>query len=364
MDGERSKLVLLVGARPQFVKLKPVCSALDEIGVPYTVVHSGQHYDFELSRSFFEQLELPEPDANLEVRENGPERQAAAVMSSLGGLMSEWGTELLVVFGDTSTTVGGALAARFRHVTLAHVEAGMRSRIDTMPEEISRVVTDRIAQLWFAPSKSAATNLAAEGLGPVDLVGDVMYDLALTVRPLVDGEKDWISRWGLRRGEYVLATVHRAENTGDRESLDRVTRILREAGCPVLLPLHPRTDAALREAGLRSRLDHENLRVTEPLPYVQTLAAARFARHVVTDSGGLQKEAFYMGTPCTTLREATEWPELVDLGWNRLVGLDPEQALASMARPDRPETSERPYGNGDAAEKVARRLLEVLSEGR
>jgi UDP-N-acetylglucosamine 2-epimerase (non-hydrolysing) len=352
----------VVGARPQFVKLGPVSRALRRHGVREVVVHTGQHHDVAMSQSFFEELTLPEPDTNLGLHAAGPLNQLAAMVPALGETVARYAPRLVIVFGDTTSTVAAALAASYAGVPVAHVEAGMRAFVPAMPEEIARVVTDRLARIWFTASRSAEENLQREGLGPSDFVGDVMYDVVREVARGLDGDSPPLARFGVQRGEYVLATVHRAQNTDEQERLARIMELLARLPLPVIFPVHPRTEQALRRHGLSDALARGRIRPTAPLSYLDTMALARGAQRVFTDSGGLQKEAFYLGTPCTTLREETEWVETVALGWNVLVGTDVERALSTLALPSPPPPPTAPYGDGTAGEAIARRIRRWLDE--
>jgi UDP-N-acetylglucosamine 2-epimerase len=358
----QSTVVSIVGARPQFIKLGPVSRALRRHGVREVVVHTGQHHDVAMSRQFFDEFSLPEPDVNLGIHVPGPLAQMGAMLPALGGIFAERSPRLVIVFGDTTSTVAAALAARYAGVPVAHVEAGMRANDPLMPEEIARIVTDRLTSLWFTASATAEANLRAEGLGPGDLVGDVMYDVVREAAPRLDGDTSTLARLGVQPGEFVLATVHRARNTDEKGRLTRIVELLTRLPVPVVFPLHPRVRQALHRHGLAERLQASGRVIaTEPLRYLETLALARGARRVFTDSGGLQKEAFYLGTPCTTLREETEWVETVDMGWNVLAGTDVDRALATLdlAPPSPPDR--HPYGDGTAGEAIAgsiRRWLE------
>jgi UDP-N-acetylglucosamine 2-epimerase len=363
MTEPQPTVVSVVGARPQFVKLGPVSRALRRHGVHEIVVHTGQHHDAAMSQDFFRELSLPDPDVNLGIHAPGPLAQLGSMVIALGEVLADHAPRLVLVFGDTTSTVAAALAASYLGVPVAHVEAGMRSFDPAMPEEIARVVTDRLARLWFTASETAEVNLRREGLGPSDFVGDVMYDVVREAEQRLDDGNATMGRFGVRPGEFVLATVHRARNTDEKDRLERIVEMLTRLPVPVVFPVHPRTQQALRRHGLAERLlAGSRVIVTEPLRYLDTLALARGARRVFTDSGGLQKEAFYLGTPCTTLREETEWVETVDLGWNVLVGTEVDRALATLDMAPPPRVAPGPYGDGTAGEAVARRVRRWLNE--
>ncbi|MDX1547034.1 MAG: UDP-N-acetylglucosamine 2-epimerase (non-hydrolyzing) [Rhodothermales bacterium] len=334
------RICTLVGARPQFIKAAVVSRALASAGAEEILVHTGQHYDPEMSRVFFEELGIPRPAVNLEVGSGTHAAQTGAAMVRLEAFLAETSVDRLVVYGDTNATLAGALVAAKLHLPQAHVEAGLRSFNRRMPEEVNRIVADRLADQLFCPTQTALENLAAEGITEgVYGTGDVMLDAtrffaeaAATHAPL-----DALTPHGPHT--YFLATVHRAENTDDPARLRGIFDGLGRLGAPVLLPLHPRT---------RARLDllamPPNVEVRPPEGYLAMLTLVRNARGVLTDSGGLQKEAYWLGVPCATLREETEWVETLEHGWNRLAGADPE-AIAEAARTP-PDGPQRPFGEG------------------
>lgn len=349
-------VVSVVGARPQFVKLGPVSRALRERGIGEFVIHTGQHYDFSMSRSFFEELELPDPDLNLGISSPGPERQLGQMVPALGEALRDQHPDLVIVFGDTTSTIATAIAASYAGIPIAHVEAGMRSFVVDMPEEIARVVTDRLSRIWFTASNAAQDNLAREGLGPGDFVGDTMCDAVRGILPQLDTAGSLESRLELEPEGYVLATVHRANNTDDPERLEGILRALASFPFPVVFPVHPRTRAAIATHGLEHRLHEGRILALEPLRYAETLRLARRSRRVFTDSGGLQKEALYLGVPCTTLRDETEWVETVESGWNVLAGADPDRIVSSLESVPPDGTPPELYGNGRAGEAIAERI--------
>jgi UDP-N-acetylglucosamine 2-epimerase len=347
------RVLSIVGARPQFVKLGPVSRALRARGVDEYVLHTGQHHDPGMSDAFFEEFALPPPDRNLGVGSESPARQIALMLPGIGGVLEQIRPRLTIVFGDTNSTLAGALASAHARVPLAHVEAGMRSFDRSMPEEVNRVATDHISDLLFTASAAAGRNLENEGRTGSIFTGDVMYDVVLEAHDRIRSRADVLDRVGVRPGGYVFATVHRAANTDDRERLARVVDLLAGLEVPVVFPVHPRTRKAIADAGLGGRLESDAFRVTPPLPYVETMALAASARRVFTDSGGLQKEAFYLGVPCTTLRDETEWVETVELGWNVLAGTDAAKARASLDLPPPAPPQSPPYGDGAAGVRIA-----------
>ncbi len=320
MNTSTKKILTVVGARPQFVKAAVVSRAIASSGrLHETIVHTGQHYDDDLSRRFFEQLGIPPPAFNLGIGSGPHGLQTGRMLERLEHVMKELRPDVVLVYGDTNSTLAGALAAAKLHIPVGHVEAGLRSFNRRMPEEINRVVTDHLADLLFAPTPAAVENLAREGIPPerVHLTGDVMYDAALHFGRKADEGDSPLDRLGLKPGRYVLATVHRAENTNDASRLRAIVEALSELAreIPVVLPLHPRTRASLERSSLHGCF-HGGLRVVGPVGYLEMVALERGARLIATDSGGVQKEAFFHGVPCVTLRDETEWVELVEAGWN------------------------------------------------
>jgi UDP-N-acetylglucosamine 2-epimerase len=348
-------IVSVVGARPQFVKAFPVSHAL-AADHEETIVHTGQHYDEALSDVFFEELSIPTPDYNLGVGSDTHAVQTAAMMRELDGVLSDHDPDVLLLYGDTNSTLAGALVGAKRDVAVAHVEAGLRSGNWGMPEEVNRVVTDHVSDVLFAPSQRAVDALAAEGITDgVHETGDVMYDALLAVRERV---RDRPAPDSAPDGEYVLATVHRAENTDDSDRLRSILSALSATPLPVVLPAHPRTTDAAARHGI-DLAEYDGIDVVDPVGYLDFVALVDGAARVATDSGGVQKEAFYLDTPCVTLREETEWVETVEAGWNALVGANDVAIRTALDRADAPATRSDPYGDGDAAVRIAEVLADV-----
>ena len=343
------RIVTVVGNRPQFVKAAAVSRLLrqraDEL-----IVHTGQHYDDELSRVFFEELSVPAPDRELDAGGGTNTAQTARILGALEPVLEELGPSLVLVYGDTNSTLAGALAASQAGIPTGHVEAGMRSFDRAMPEELNRVLTDHASELLLCSTETAMLNLEREGVrGESHLVGDVMADVSLAFRDIAEERSQILDRLGLEPASYLVVTAHRAGNVDRLERLEALVALLEALPAPVVLPLHPRTRERLTAAGLMDRLD--GIKVVPPLGYLDFMKLARHARAILTDSGGVQKEAYLLGVPCVTLRDTTEWVETVEAGWNTLVDLDPAAALAALGRrppEDRPEL----YGGGHAAERV------------
>ena len=360
------KLLHVLGARPQFIKFFPVQEAIRKaaahVAITSRVLHTGQHYDYRMSKIFFDDLGLQEPDYHAEVGSGTHGRQTALVLERVEDVLREDSPDVVVVYGDTNSTLGGALAAAKLHIPVAHVEAGLRSRNKRMPEEINRVLTDHLSTFLFCPSSTAVTNLEREGfpIGPagsdalpdadhprVVMSGDVMYDVLRHTEASADERSGIIQELGLDGTPYMLLTLHRAENTDDRDALRRIISFVNSVtdGCEVIFPVHPRTTLAYRAAGGRFS---DRVRMIEPRGHFDMVRLLKGATRVLTDSGGLQKEAYWLQVPCITLREETEWVETVESGWNVLYHDYPSTR--------EPERETRAYGEGDAATTIVETL--------
>jgi UDP-GlcNAc3NAcA epimerase len=343
------KILTVVGNRPQFIKAAAVSGPLraehEEL-----LVHTGQHYDDSLSQVFFAELGLAKPERELGIGGGSNTSQTARMLGALEPLLAEVKPDAALVYGDTNSTLAGALAATQAGIPVVHIEAGMRSFDRAMPEELNRVVTDHLSELLLCASETAAANLQAEAISArVEVVGDVMVDVALRWQPVARANAAAPGAYGLKAGAYLLVTAHRAGNVDDPERLRALVELLKALPKPILFPLHPRTRARLAAAGLLKDLEQlDGVGLTEPLGYVEFSALVCQARAVVTDSGGVQKEAYLAGVPCVTLRANTEWVETVQSGWNTLVDLDVAAALAAL---DSTPPHEHPelYGDGHAA---------------
>jgi UDP-N-acetylglucosamine 2-epimerase len=346
------RIVTIIGNRPQFVKAAAASRRLREAHEEL-IVHTGQHYDDELSRVFFEELGVPPPDRQLGAGSGTNVEQTARILAALEPVLEELEPELALVYGDTNSTLAGALAAAQARIPLGHVEAGMRSFDRSMPEELNRVLTDHASDVLLCSTETAVSNLEAESAsGEVHLVGDVMADVSLAFRDIAEERSRAVEERGLEPGGYLVVTAHRPGNVDDPGRLGRLVDILASLPLPRVFPLHPRTRARLEAGGLMARLESaEGLELAPPLGYLDFLKLVRHARAVMTDSGGVQKEAYLLGVPCITLRDTTEWVETVEAGWNVLVDLDRDAALAALERSpphERPEL----YGGGRAAERI------------
>jgi UDP-N-acetylglucosamine 2-epimerase len=352
------KVLSILGARPQFIKAAPVSAALRTSGHTERIVHTGQHYDYAMSEVFFEELDIALPDRNLGVGSGPHGRQTAQMLERIEEELLRVQPDWVIVYGDTNSTLAGALAASKLGTPLAHVEAGLRSYNRSMPEEHNRVLTDHCADLLLCPTETAMRNLTDEGLGPRGrLVGDTMYDILLQSTPRINRQLAPLAELDLVAKEYLLATLHRPYNVDDPGRLQRILGAFGESGETVILPVHPRTRQRLQEDS--SILDGlaSNVRLIDPVSYVSMLRLEKNARLILTDSGGVQKEAYLLAVPCVTLRPETEWVETVQAGWNVVVDADPSEILAAVARTDWPDSTPPPlFGDGAASQRIVREL--------
>ena len=347
------KILSVVGNRPQFIKAAPTSAALRERGIEEVVVHTGQHYDRELSQIFFEELGLEEPRHRLDLRTADPEMMRPAIAERIRAERPDW----VLVYGDTNSTLAGALAAAELELPLAHVEAGLRSGDLSMPEERNRIETDKRAQLLLCPDERSREILADEGVsGQAEVVGDVMADACFRLAPIARERSDALDRLGVEPGGYLLVTVHREANT-EPDRLRRLLAGLGETGWTFVFPIHPRTRKVLNEHDIHPPA---NLHAIEPVGYLEMLALLARAARVVTDSGGLQKEAYWLRIPCITLRPTTEWVDTVFLGANRLA--EPEDLPAALADAVFPADAPPLYGDGHAAERIADALYTLRDD--
>jgi len=362
-----TRILTIVGARPQFIKAAAVSRAVAAHNAAgrapalcESIIHTGQHYDANMSQVFFDDLRIPAPAHHLGVGGGGHGEQTGLMLQRLEPVLLAEKPDRVLLYGDTNSTLAGALVAAKLHIPIAHVEAGLRSFNRRMPEEINRIVADRLSDLLFCPTDTALRNLADEGIRTgVHQVGDVMFDSVLFHAARAAASAKLLGELELSPKSYYLATVHRAENTDDPARLQAIFDAFARLERPVLLPLHPRTRKSLAALPGAARGDAgapRNVRLIDPQPYLETLILQKNARVVLTDSGGVQKEAYFCGTPCVTLRDETEWVELVEIGANRLAGADSATILAAVRQAESAapiDTASRPlYGDGRSAEKI------------
>lgn len=364
------KIADVVGCRPQFIKVAPVLHAINrynansrDLPLVEILIHTGQHYDYAMSQVFFDELGLKAPDYHLGVGSGTHGYQTGEMLKRIEEVLLQEKPDIVVVYGDTNSTLAGALAAAKFHIPVAHVEAGLWSFKKSMPEEINRVLTDHVSTFLFCPTKVAVENLEKEGITRgVYLVGDVMYDATLLYLEVAHRKSRILETLGLQPKEYALATVHRAENTP--ENLRRILKgleLVAQNGLTVVFPVHPRTRKAMNPL----QLDHPlPLKMIDPVSYLDMLVLERNARVILTDSGGVQKEAFFFRVPCVTLREETEWIETVETGWNTLVGSDPERIAQVALEAQEGMESIWPYGDGRAAGRMVSFLAQCFQGDR
>jgi UDP-GlcNAc3NAcA epimerase len=362
------KILTVIGARPQFIKASAVSRliARDYAGrIEEKLLHTGQHFDENMSDVFFAELAIPEPAFHLDICSGSHGAMTGRMLEGIERVLLQELPDRVLVYGDTTSTLAGALAAVKLQIPVADVEAGLRSFNMRMPEEINRILTDRISDLLFCPTDVAVDNLRSEGLRErVHLVGDVMYDVALRYAEQARRESRILQRLGLKKGQFILVTCHRAENTDDRARLENIVKALRDAAkeTAIVFPMHPRTRKCLENYGLLENLG--GVTVIAPLAYLDVVALQMAAQAVCTDSGGMQKEAFFFGVPCITLRDETEWVELVDAGWNELVGADPNRIAEAISAVGRDRPARPPlYGDGNAAGKIVEYLATATAGG-
>ncbi len=364
------KILSVVGARPQFIKAAAVSRRIGQMNeqggseeISEILLHTGQHYDRNMSRAFFEELEIREPDANLGIGSASHGAQTGRMLEAIERVLEKEEPAVVVVYGDTNSTLAGALAAAKLHMPVAHVEAGLRSFNRVMPEEINRVVADHVSDILFCPTQTAVQNLAREGIQKgVHHVGDVMYDCALYYAKTAESRRDLLTRLSIRPGGYAVATIHRAENTDDAsrlrsifEGLNHVAR----AGLQVVLPLHPRTRERLSPLNIDVTA---GLRLLTPISYLDMVMLEMNAAVILTDSGGVQKEAYFHKIPCVTLRHETEWVETVTSGWNVLAGTEAKSIADAVTNARRPSDWKNFYGDGNAAGQILKTLLSLEVE--
>lgn len=364
------KVLTVIGARPQFIKAAPVSRAIRALGggrarsspLVEVLVHTGQHYDREMSDVFFEELRLPAPDYHLGIGGGSHGQQTGRMLEAVEGVLERERPDLVLVYGDTNSTVAGALAAAKLGIPVAHVEAGLRSFNRAMPEELNRVVTDHLASWLFCPTTQAVKNLGCEGIVKgVHLVGDVMYEVLRECLPLARARSRILERLALRPKTYDVLTIHRAENTDRSDRLGGILEAVVGLERPTVFPCHPRTRTRLEQFGLLSRIRAPHIRMIEPVGYLDMLRLEAEAALILTDSGGVQKEACWLGVPCVTVRDETEWAETVEAGWNIVAGTDPERIGAAVQR--QTAGGPRPPAVAPEGSSASRLIVDCLLRG-
>ena len=349
------KIVSVVGARPQFIKSAPVSYAIARAGYSEYLLHTGQHYDYGMSKVFFDELGIQEPATNLGVGSGTHGQQTGQMLIGIESALETEKPDIVLVYGDTNSTLAGALAAVKLHIKLAHIEAGLRSYNRQMPEEHNRVLTDHCADLLFCPTQTAMDNLAHEGLtSGVHLVGDTMYDAVITYGNLAKSKSQILQNFNLTPSRYLLATIHRAYNTDQVDTLNAIFSAFQQLDETVIFPIHPRTKTVLEHGKISVS---SNVKLIEPVGYLDMLMLEQNARVILTDSGGVQKEAYFFEIPCLTLRPETEWVETIDSGWNCLVRDDPSSIVQAVNTTKRPVHSPQLlFGDGNASRKIVNLL--------
>lgn len=349
------KIVTVIGARPQFIKAAPISR---QIRNNYTevLVHTGQHYDDNMSKIFFDELDIPQPDYNLNVGSATHGKQTGEMLAKIEEVLLAERPDLVIVYGDTNSTLAGALAASKLLIPVAHIEAGLRSFNMNMPEEQNRVLTDHISKILFCPTETAVKNLKNEGITKnVCNVGDVMYDALLFNLQIAEKKSNIIKDLKLNNKGYILATIHRAENTDYQDKLSNIIKALNSTQEKIVFPVHPRTMKIIKQYGLKL---NNNILAVDPVGYLDMLLLEKNAKKIVTDSGGVQKEAYFLGVPCITLREETEWVETLEGGWNILVGSDSSKIVNSITSHNPNGEKNNHFGDGNASFKI----VDILSK--
>ncbi|WP_106498260.1 non-hydrolyzing UDP-N-acetylglucosamine 2-epimerase [Lentibacillus sp. Marseille-P4043] len=356
------KILTVIGARPQFIK---ACMLSDHLKSDSTLeeimVHTGQHYDENMSEVFFKQLKLPKPDYYLGVGSGSHGQQTGKMLIELEKVMIDVKPNLVLVYGDTNSTLAGGLAASKLHIPVAHVESGLRSFNKNMPEEINRVITDHLADWLFCPSHTAVENLKREGIKKgVYRTGDIMYDAVLRFKHHALQQSTIIEALSLTEVDYYLATIHRAENTDSPERLKSILNAFQQLDMEVILPLHPRTERKINQFGLTEFISSSPIKIVEPLHYFDMLAVASQAKAILTDSGGVQKEAYMLQVPCMTLRDETEWVETIRSGWNHLVGADSQLIVDTVKSFQVPKQYPQLFGDGNTSKTI----IDILKKSK
>jgi len=353
------KIVSIVGARPQFIKVKPIVDELRKRRIRHILVHTGQHYDYQMSKTFFDELKIPKSDYNLEVGSHSHGKQTAIMLERIEEVLFKEKPDIVIVYGDTNSTLAGALAAVKLNIPVAHIEAGLRSFRKDMPEEINRVLTDHISTLLFCPTRTALMNLKKEGIAKgVFFVGDVMLDVfRMQIKKI---RQKIIKQLKLIPKGYILLTIHRQENTDNPKNLIQMLRALNKYGKKIIFPVHPRTkDMLVKYAGY-SKNKFNNLLFINPVSYTDMLVLESNAGVILTDSGGVQKEAYFLKVPCMTLRRETEWIETLSNGWNKTIGFEPKGIRRSLECNKLPSGQKQFFGKGCSAKSIVRIMVQYF----
>jgi UDP-N-acetylglucosamine 2-epimerase len=351
------KIVTIVGARPQFIKAAPVSKELRKRHTEY-LVHTGQHYDKNMSNLFFDELGIPQPYINLNIGSGPHALQTGQMMIGIEGILTDQQPDLVLVYGDTNSTLAGAIAGSKLNIPIAHVEAGLRSFNKKMPEEVNRILTDKISDYLFCPTQTAVKHLKAEGISNgVSNTGDVMYDASLYFSQLANEKEPVLDKFDLQPKQYILATCHRPQNTDDKEAMTNIISAFIESDLKVVFPVHPRTRTFLEKFDLLEKIKRQsNLVLAEPVGYLEMVQLEQNAKKILTDSGGVQKEAYFYKVPCITMRPETEWTETVEDGWNKLVNADKNEILLALETFNPNHAQNNHYGDGKASVKIAESL--------
>lgn len=350
------KLITILGARPQFIKAAILSRHIRETNeITEKIIHTGQHYDTNMSEIFFKELNIPEPDINLGIGGGTHGKNTGRMIEKIETHLIQESPDAVLVYGDTDSTLAGAIATTKLNIPLIHIEAGLRSHNRKMPEEINRILTDHISDYLITPSQNASQNLKKEGITEekIHQYGDIMYDAVLYYTQLAQEKSTILKRLSLTKEEYLLVTIHRAENVDTIERLKEIIEALNECGKKVIFPIHPRTKQKIKKAELRF---NKNVIVTEPVGYLDMINLEKNASLIITDSGGVQKEAYYHKTPCLTLRTETEWTELIETGWNRLCEIEKKTILAQITAATTKGSNTKLYGDGTTAKKILTKL--------
>jgi len=353
------KILSIVGTRPNFVKIAPLLKEIKKHrNLESVLVHTGQHYDFGMSESFFEELSIPKPNYNLGVGSGSHAWQTAEIMKKLEQVVLAENPDLIIVVGDVNSTLAGALTAAKLYIPIAHVEAGLRSFNRSMPEETNRILTDHISDFLFCPTKISVENLKKEGITKgVYNVGDIMYDALLSNIKIAEKKSKILEKLEIKKGEYLLLTVHRSSNTDNLNNLQKIIEAVAESNERIIFPVHPRTKKQIEKLQLKH---WENIKYIEPVGYLDMIVLEKNAKKILTDSGGVQKESYWLGVPCITLREETELVETVNFGWNVLVGTDKNKILKEIKKVNFTKKHYDYFGNGKTADKILRILVSKI----